>query len=400
MRRKNASRVIIISNATLFLILFLFIFSNIFFSINCKSQGEQILIYITDVDDDPISQITEESYFKISVYDPDLDIDMFLVDVSIEFNDDIYQITEEAPNKEITLSAPEIKHDTDFTIRAFKDELVAETEITVLNKEQLIVTPQELIIDSDTDFYVIVTDGTSENNPVFDAAVYISNIHDQQDTTNENGIVYLHSPEDRDQIRVYAEKDGYEKGYADIKINIPTPFLEEILKNQYFLFFLAFFVLIFVVIFVHFRQKKSIYERTKEITEEKQMGKNELKHNSDAFPNKSDPFSNQSSYLDNIRIKSDSDSKVEEIRISRERKEKEVVPLETREEKIERSLSKRNIKHTEDWFKGKDDIRYEIDKITGEIDEKGKDKWFEGIDSIREKIDEKVKKDKKKQREE
>ena len=48
--------------------------------------------------------------------------------------------------------------------------------------------------------------------------------------------------------------------------------------------------------------------------------------------------------------------------------------------------------HEYDWFEGTDDIRYEIDKLTGKIDEKHMDKWFEGVDDLKKKIDEKVKK--------
>ena len=42
-------------------------------------------------------------------------------------------------------------------------------------------------------------------------------------------------------------------------------------------------------------------------------------------------------------------------------------------------------------------MRYEIDKLTGEVDEEGLDKWFEGVSDLKVKIDEKIKKkDKKK----
>ena len=44
-------------------------------------------------------------------------------------------------------------------------------------------------------------------------------------------------------------------------------------------------------------------------------------------------------------------------------------------------------------------MRYEIDKLTGEIDEEGVDKWFEGVDDIKKKIDEKMKKKKQKEEE-
>jgi len=383
---------------SLVIILVLLLPFNVLFTTNCTSQGD-VSIYVTDLDDEPINQITEGNYFKVKVYDPESQPNEFLINVSIEFNDGVYLIDDLTPNHEITLFAPEIGADRDFVIRAFKDGLVGEKTITVLDKPELIVTPQELIIDADNDFYVIVTDDKSDE-PVVDATVYISNIYDQQDTTNENGIVYLHAPKNRDEIKVFAQKEGYETGYVDIRINTPKTFIDYFVENEYFIFFIAFIILIIVVTFVHFRQKKSIYARTKEITKEKQMEKYGTDNNQDTSSNKADSILNQSSSMDAVRVKSKPDSKVEEIRISRRRKEKEVVPIESKEDKMEKIISKRAQRKNQDWFKGTDDVRYEIDKITGEIDEKGKDKWFEGIDDIREKIDEKVKKDKKKDKKE
>ncbi len=396
--RRTTVKVIPKFTISIIIILVSFLSFNVLFISNCSSQ-EEISIYVTDLDDEPINQITEGNYFKVRVYDPDSQSYTFLINVSIEFNDEEYYISDLTPNQEIALFAPEVGADRDFSIRAFKDDLVGEKTITVLNKPELIVSPQELIIDADNDFYVIVKDDKSDK-PVVDATVYISNIYDQQDTTNENGIVYLHAPKNREEIRVIAQKEGYETGYVDIRINTPKTFVDYIVETEYFTFFVAFIVLIGVVAFVHFRQKKSIYERTKEITKEKQMEKYGFKDNQDNSSNKDNSILNQSSSMDAVRVKSKPDSKVEEIRISRKRKEKEVVPIESKEDKMEKIISKRTQRKNQDWFKGKDDVRYEIDKITGEIDEKGKDKWFEGIDDIREKIDEKVKKDKKKDRKE
>jgi hypothetical protein len=99
-----------------------------------------------------------------------------------------------------------------------------------------------------------------------------------------------------------------------------------------------------------------------------------------------------------VRVKSDQDSKVEEIRISRSRKQKEIVPVKEKQDETEKIINRKKMqRHNYDWFEGKDNVRYEIDKITGEVDEHGVDKWYEGIEGLREKIDEKVKnKDKKK----
>ena len=90
--------------------------------------------------------------------------------------------------------------------------------------------------------------------------------------------------------------------------------------------------------------------------------------------------------------------RVEEIRIHTSGKKKETACLSTEcEEQPRKAISPKS--RDSEWFKGTDDIKYKIDKITGEIDENGADKWFEGVDNIKSKIDEKVsKKIKKKNR--
>jgi hypothetical protein len=98
-------------------------------------------------------------------------------------------------------------------------------------------------------------------------------------------------------------------------------------------------------------------------------------------------------YMDNVRVQQNEDSRVEEIRISRPKKEKDIVPVKTVEDEIDKVIhKKKNRKQKHDWFIGHDELRYEIDKLTGEIDEKGLDKWYDGLDDVKEKINEKVKK--------
>jgi hypothetical protein len=50
----------------------------------------------------------------------------------------------------------------------------------------------------------------------------------------------------------------------------------------------------------------------------------------------------------------------------------------------------------EQWFHGTDDIRFKIDRITGKIDDDGKDKWCDGHDDIEKKIDKALSKQTKK----
>ena len=79
--------------------------------------------------------------------------------------------------------------------------------------------------------------------------------------------------------------------------------------------------------------------------------------------------------------------------------DKKIVAVEDEKEETNKtSINEPKRKYDYDWFEGTSNARYEIDKITGEIDEDGVDKWIEGRDNIRSKIDEKIKKkDKKKE---
>ena len=196
-------------------------------------------------------------------------------------------------------------------------------------------------------------------------------------------------------ITIIAQKEGYTNGDIDIKVNIDPPWWESIIRNPYFVIFIAIILLIVVIVFVNYRQKKSVFNRAKEISNNKTM---ERYGNDDADLPKQDNNEDPSTIKDNVRIKPDEDPKVEEIRISRPRKEKEVVDVDTEEDKTEKVIKKKEQqKRDYDWFEGTEDIRYEIDKLTGEVDEEGLDKWYEGVEGLKEKIDEKVKKkDKKK----
>ena len=85
---------------------------------------------------------------------------------------------------------------------------------------------------------------------------------------------------------------------------------------------------------------------------------------------------------------------------SRPKKEKEVVSLKTVEDEIDKVIDKKKSrKQQNNWFIGHDEVKYEIDKLTGEIDEEKLDKWYEGTDNIKEKIKERVTHKDKKQRE-
>jgi hypothetical protein len=351
-------------------------------------------IFITNVDDETITEITEEEYIKISVYDPDLIDDPYLINVKIIFNGNEYEITDDAENREIIIKTPEVDQDEIFLITAQKEGYNStQKQLIVKNQIFLVITPQDYIIQENKDFYVVVTDDSNEKNPLSGVKVYIQSLSDSNVITNDQGIAWLKSPEKREEIRIIAEKEGYVTKSLDIKIEHEPTLIEFILGYKFTPMITAIIILILIVIIVHFRQKKTIYKSyNRQSSEEKQTEKQ--------IENQEVEKSEKS--IEPIRIENNNDAKVEEIRISRNKKEKEVIPVKADEDETERIIKRKQLQQRDyDWFEGTDDVRYEINKLTGEINEDNVDKWFEGIDNLKDKIDEKVKKkDKKKKFEE
>ena len=362
------------------------------------AQDNQLYLYLTNNDGYPIDEIEEEQYFTISVYTLDeTQVPTWETNVAIEFNDLNFIIDESA---EVIIQAPIVNLDKIFYITASKQGYnSSNTTIKILNNlsKKLTISTVD-VVDGGKLFSVYVFDEKGE--PVPNAIVGISNILDESDETDDAGRAWLTSPEDRDTIKIIAQKNGYVSDDIIIKVNIPQHWWEAFIKSQYFPIIIAFIFLIFAVIFVNQRQKKSIFARAKEISNNKTMEKfNKDEKNVSSVQNKiNEKIDHHSSIKTPVRITSNQDSKVEEIRISRHRKEKEIVPVDEKTDQTEKIINRKKMKkHDYDWFEGKDNMRYEIDKITGEIDEQGVDKWYEGVDGLKDKINQKVKnKDKKK----
>lgn len=390
MRSKTSVRYI----STFFLLLFLL------FSITITVQGKELDIKITDLNDYDISQINEGNFFKISVLDPDSEeATPFLYDVDIEFNSNFYKIDE---TLELTLTAPDVDEDTSILITATKEGYnSSNSSIIILNNEteedliKLIITPEKYTVDAGEKFSVLIKD--EDGNPIAEAVVGIQSFGDLK-ITDDDGRAWLTAPENDETITIIAQKEGYSNGDIDILVNIQSPWYISIIGNPYFAIFIAIILLASVIIFVNYRQKKSVFNRAKELSNKKTMERYGNDENKDLLSEKENGYENPSTLKDNVRIKPDGDPKVEEIRISRPRKEKEIVDVEPDEDTTEKIIKKKEQqKRDYDWFEGTEDMRYEIDKLTGEVDEEGLDKWYEGVEGLKEKIDEKVKKkDKKK----
>jgi len=368
-------------------------------STNAKAQEKQLII-------DVASEIYEEVDFSVSVYTMnENDSPIYQIDVLIEFNNNFYNITSENP--EISIKAPDISESTFFTIVASKMGYEsALTNISVIKREQgeiqqLIITllDDDFIIDAGNHFSVLVTNKTGD--PISGAIVGIQSYTNEGSVgkTDANGRVRLVAPEDRSEIIIIAQKEGYNEGTEKIWVH-PNPSLKDLIfLNPVTPIIIAIMVLVFAILFVNLRQKRTKYPKEKQIKFLKENSKDNTiqeKNLSMASGKNTEKISYKQTPEEKDMVKSNKGAKVEEIRISRTKKIRQIVSVNDEIKKKEIS-NKDKKKTSNNWFEGTDDIMYEIDKITGKVDEQGRDKWFEGTDNIRAKIDEKLKmKDKKK----
>ena len=402
MRKKIHSTISIIHISILFL-LFILLFSSI-----ALGQAKQFNIVITNMSNEEINEIYEGEYFKISAMDLESEEETpFLDNVEVEFSGEFYQIDE---TRELIIQAPDVNQDLILIITASKEGYdTTNKTITILNNESeqpiLFIETEIDTVDAGKMFRVTVKENDINGDEVYGALVAIQSFGDIKEEvyTDDTGRAWLRAPEDKESITIIAQKEGYIDGEREIKVNIEPPWWIELISSRYFPIIIAIIFLLFAVIYVNHRQKKSIFSRAKEISDDKTIKKYDT--DSKISPSTTDKGRKKldehpSSIEETVRTQPQQEAKVEEIRISKPRKEKEVIPVKSEKDETEKVITRKKIqKRDYDWFEGTDDVRYEIDKLTGKVDEKGVDKWYEGVESIRDKIDEKVKKkDKKKVR--
>jgi hypothetical protein len=372
------------------ILLLLFLFINILTPKNIvAAPGERLEIVTLD-------EVYEEELFLISVMDPEIIQDSpWLINVTIEFNGNFYQINDSA---ELEIKAPSVSKDTSFIIKASKEGYSSVNKtILVLNEEikVLVISHDDYVVEAGERFSVTITENELNGAPVGGVRIAIQSFG-QSALTDDNGRAWLTAPEEREKITIIATKDGYENGQALMEVNIPPTLLDLIIRNRYFTILMGTIILICVILFVNFKQRLSIDIRAKEISKEKKDKKFKKRIGKDKAEKKPESYYYEK---DNIRVQPERESKIEEIRITRPSKEKEIVPVPVEEDKTEKIIKKKERqKRDYDWFEGTDDVRYEIDKLTGKIDENSTDKWFEGVDHHKDKISKKMKKKDKKEK--
>jgi len=390
MRRKTYQDIVLSYKAILIFIFIMFFINILTTNHIIADPGESLEIIAPE-------EVYEEDYFLISVMDPEIIEDSpWLIDVEIEFNGNIYHINETA---EVEIQAPNVNQDSNFIIKASKEGYESSNKtIKILNTEikYLIISHDDFVVDASERFSVTITENDKYGNPVVGVTVAIQSFG-KPSFTDDNGRAWLTAPEDRETITILASKVGYENGEVRMEVNIPPTLLDLIIRNRYFTLLLGTIILICVILLVNLRQRKSISSRAKEISDDRTVQKYNSQNGSTKSDKAEEKHERKYYEKDLVRIQPNKESRIEEIRITRPYKEKEVVPVITKEDELENVIKKSELRRRNyDWFEGTDDIRYEIDKLTGEVDEEGLDKWFEGVDHHKDKIYKKVKKKDKK----
>ncbi len=382
----------LINFLSLFLLMLLV---NMLFSLTVCSQNEpELIIEIYDSND--WNESTGSIVFEGINYDITISTenDSVILGVNITVLGTTYLTSLSEPY--ITIEAPSFDESDSFLITATKEGYQSGTiELAVL-KGELTLEADRAVVEENTEFQVTVTD--QNNDPVQDALVYVTEDASPVQT-NQYGKVIAQAPEIETftTTTVQAFKSGYLPGSKTIRVeNVEGSFfnLTESKFLQILPIFLAVLVVIVSVLYVLLRKRK---DTTKSHQNKNQKSPDEPRSDYKEKQRRSE--SESARYPDREKrgfSSSASESRVEEIRIPVQAKKKEttIIPEEQNDEQVREDENK----HSDDWFKGQDYMRYKIDELTGKIDQKTDGKWFEGEQDTKSKVDEALKKNLKKKK--
>lgn len=384
-------------------------------------------LYLFDSTAPSWEPLAEPIFFSQKTYDIAVTIEnnvtfAYNVTLTIGTYDETYQTTPALPY--ITITAPTYTpSNNEVIITATKEGYeTAILSVTIL-KGTLEINTDRVTVQEDESFSVIITNEEGKNIP--DCLIYLDCVSSNScsSVTNENGIAYLPAPavQKDTQINIIAVKDGYACTTTQIRVeNTQAAFIGDVsteFQDILPVIFAVISVIAAIIIVtvrnrhdnhrpevkihphqtetpkIHHQQNQSPSRQKPPITPTKPP----IPTNTPAISNNTQSQETTSNGYSPYNKTENRSPHIEEIRIHVKNHEKKTKNIST-EDKIDRLIPR----HKEDryeWFNGKDDIRYKIDSLTGEIDEQRADKWFEGIDEIRCKVDEKLKKNNRKKKE-
>lgn len=295
----------------------------------------------------------------------------------------------------ITISAPRFDESDSLIIIATKKGYQNATlELAVLKGELLVVTDR-VMVEEKEEFEVVVTD--QDGNPVEGAFVFVA-----EDATplltDQYGRVVVLAPE----IDIFSTttiqviKSGYLPGSTAIHIEAVKGFFFDFTEAQFLQILpilLALLVVIFSIIYVLIKQNRT--PKTPMDRKPKNVPNEQLSYPVEKQPGRNKQVRFSQMEKNEITL-SNSESRVEEIRIPVQAKKKETTYLSEQKEDTQRPEDDKL--HEDEWFKGQDYMRYKLDELTGIIDQQTDGKWFEGQHDTKHKVDEALKKNVKKKK--
>ncbi|MCK5458246.1 MAG: hypothetical protein KAI20_00015 [Thermoplasmatales archaeon] len=379
-------------------ILLILVLTLILFSISAVADdGEGLIIILFDSSgtsweplDDNI--LLEGNDYDIVVKHENELTPAYNVTITITAFGEVYVTSTELPW--VTIETPNFEEYSEFVITAAKEGYASAEQYVIVSKGDLFVSMDRDTVEEEGSFSVTITD--QYDTPISGVTVYVEGHESVFDTTNDNGKAYINAPEvdANTEISITVVKSGYYYGYSMIHVeNVKATgmgdFLSKIFEVSPIVF--ALFVVFFAMLFVKLRKKTSIpisiYENNvsqknkkfvrdkKELWSAKSLSKKPMKQ-TDKKVDRKLPASAKGPRVEVIRIHSREDKKKETKHISDKKKSKKVVSLNKNDEY--------------EWFNGTEHMKYKIDKLTGDVNEKPADKWFVGEDTGRFKVDKKL----------
>jgi hypothetical protein len=344
------------------------------------------------------SQPISGQNFTISVYDPLITNDTpYLKDVSIIFLNNTYEITDELPNRELELTAPNVNIPTSFQISAYKNSYdLANKTITILpstsTPAHLFITVINNTLTANEYFIIRVTD--EFNQPIQNATVSIQNQQAQETDglTNETGYIKLKAPNQK-EITILAQKQGYEDDTTNLWIETELDATTAFLSHPFLPVAIAFLILLLSILFVSLRNRKEVHHSTisndEKLPTDDQLIKNKEPNFKVSNKKKTrlTPTANQNS----------PSTKIEEINIKKPHNNKKIIHISAKTTSEKENHSHKEVKQSHQWFSSSDTVEKKVDELLSNKDTTKKtDDWFEGTEVIRDAIDKSIKQKKKK----
>lgn len=395
MRRTNSQRFRFAYASSILLILVL---NLILFSISAVADDEEGLVIIlfdsSCMSWEPLDDniLLEGNDYDIVVKHENELTPAYNVTITITAFEEVYVTSTELPW--VTIETPNFEEYSEFVITATKEGYASAEQYVIVSKGDLFVSMDRDTVEEEGGFSVTITD--QYDTPISGVTVYVEGHESVFDTTNDKGKAYINAPEvdANTEISITVVKSGYYYGYSMIHVeNVKATFIDDLLSKIFEVspIIFALFTVLFAMLFVRLRKKTPTPMSTSK-TDVSQINKKLPRDNKETLSTKRPlpkqtipinktieekiPTSTKGSHVEIIRIHTKEDKKKETKHISDKKEPSKTLPI--------------NKNNEHEWFNGTGYMKYKIDKLTGDVNEKPADKWFVGENIIRSKVDKKL----------